>query len=146
MDTYRILIFDDDESTRKLLWMYFDSQGYEVFTFPHPATCPLCEEKNCPCPIDYACADLIISDLNMPAIKGLDFLEEQINKGCRCTHMALMSGVIKMEEIEKANKLGIQIFNKPFKISEIKQWAEKATQKIPKNRKLSDWFIGKKQN
>ena len=97
MDTnqfYRVLVFDDDESTRKLLWEYFDSRKYEVFTFPHPKSCALSDLQSCACPIHQACADIIISDLNMPFMKGLDFLEQQIRKGCKCKHLALMSAEI----------------------------------------------------
>ena len=141
MGRHRILIFDDDENIRKILWTYFDGQGYEVFTFPHPAVCPLCDEEVCPCPINQSCSDLIISDLSMPIMKGIDFLEEQINKGCRCNHMALMSGDIGRDDYERAKKLGIQIFKKPFTIREVEAWAQKAKQSIPNDRKLSNWFI-----
>src|SRR4030042_2613779 len=53
--TYRVLMFDDDDSIRQVLWHYFDSRGYEVFTFPHPATCPLDRVPFCQCPLGESC-------------------------------------------------------------------------------------------
>ncbi|MFZ2631808.1 MAG: response regulator, partial [Desulfosalsimonadaceae bacterium] len=87
--TFRALIFDDEPAIRELLWSLFDSRGYEVFTFPNPATCPMCETEICPCPLTEACADVILSDVNMPVKNGVDFLEEQIGKGCKCKSLAL---------------------------------------------------------
>ena len=77
----RVLIFDDQEGIRQLLWSLFDRRGYEVFTFPHPAMCPLSNEKECPCLEEQACSDIILSDLSMPYKDGMSFLEEQIKKG-----------------------------------------------------------------
>ena len=77
---YRALIFDDQEEIRQMLRLFFDSRGYEVFTFPHPASCPLSEEEVCPCSNQETCADVILTDLNMPIVKGIEFLEDQIEK------------------------------------------------------------------
>jgi len=99
---YRVLIFDDQKEIRQLLWSLFDDRGYEVFTFPHPALCPLSEENQCPCPKEQTCSDLIISDVDMPFKNGLDFIEEQIKKGCKCENIALMSGALTSEHLTKA--------------------------------------------
>ena len=82
--TYRILIFDDSEEIRSLLYEFFNRRGYEIFSFPNPGVCPISHEKICPCPIGEACSDFILSDLNMPVQQGIDFLEGQIRKGCQC--------------------------------------------------------------
>ena len=138
---YRALIFDDEKSIRQMLWSLFDNRGYEVFTFPNPALCPISEEKVCPCGDKQTCSDIILSDVNMPIKNGLDFLEEQIKKGCRCKHIALMSGAFTDESVSKAKALGIKIFNKPFKITEIINWLDQIERDIEPDRKLSDWFF-----
>ena len=138
---YRALIFDDEEEIRKMLWSLFDNRGYEVFTFPNPALCPLSEEEVCPCVDGQACSDIILSDVNMPIKNGLDFLEEQIKKGCRCKHIALMSGAFRDDSVSKAKSLGIKIFKKPFKIAEINNWLDQIEKDIDSERKLSDWFF-----
>jgi len=140
---YRALIFDDDKEIRQILWSFLDKKGYEVFAFPHPVACPLSEEKVCPCPKGQACADIILSDLNMPFQKGLDFIDEQINKGCKCKHIGLMSGYLTDEDVSKANLLGIKIFKKPFDLSELINWLDQAKKDIDPKRKLSDWFLKK---
>jgi len=138
---YRALIFDDQTDIRQILWSLFDDRGYEVFTFPHPGTCPLTEEELCPCSVEETCADLILSDMNMPIKNGLEFLEEQIKKGCRCKYFALMSGTFTDEEFSKAKSLGIKIFKKPFALTEIINWLNQIEKDIVPKRKLSNWFL-----
>ena len=140
--TYRALIFDDEEEIRQILCLMFDSRGYEVFTFPHPETCPLSQEEQCPCPLQEACTDVILSDVNMPIKNGIDFLQEQIKKGCKCKHFALMSGTFTDEDLYKAKSLGIKIFKKPFKLEQVMDWLDQIEKDIDPKRKLSDWFLG----
>ena len=138
---YRALIFDDMKEIRKILWKLFDNRGYEVLTFSHPALCPLSEKEVCPCSSEETCADVILSDVNMPIKKGIDFLEEQIKKGCRCKHFALMSGEFSEEDVSKAKSLGIKIFEKPFKLAQIINWLDQIEKDTDQKRKLSDWFL-----
>ena len=138
---YRAFIFDDQKDIRQVLCSLFDRRGYEVFDFPHPGTCPLSEEEICPCPIEQTCADMILSDVNMPIKNGLNFLEEQIQKGCRCKHFALMSGDFTDGDVSKAKSLGIKIFKKPFKLKEVINWLDQIENDIDPKRKLSDWFL-----
>ena len=141
--SYRALLFDDEKEIRKILWLLFDNRGYEVFTFPHPGICPLSAEEICPCSGKEMCSDIILSDLNMPIKKGIDFLEEQIQKGCKCKHFGLMSGDFSDEDISRAKSLGINLFKKPFKLKEITKWLDKIEQHIDPKRQLSDWFLRK---
>jgi len=138
---YRAFIFDDMKEIRKILWKLFDNRGYEVFTFPDPASCPLSEEEVCPCSSEETCTDVILSDVNMPTKKGIDFLEEQIQKGCRCKHFALMSGVFTDGDVSKAKSLGIKIFKKPFKLKEVINWLDQIENDIDPKRKLSNLFL-----
>jgi DNA-binding NtrC family response regulator len=142
--TYRVLIFEDDESIRTILWYYFDDRGYEVFTFPNPGNCPVYGESPCQCPLEESCSDIIISDLNMRVKRGLDFLEEQLSKGCRCKNMALMSGDdLSPEDIERASSLKIKLFQKPFTNKEIAEWVSEIEKKIDPARRLANWFLRK---
>jgi CheY-like chemotaxis protein len=140
---FRALIFDDEPAIRQLLWSLFDGRGYEVFTFPNPGTCPLCEKEICPCPLAESCADVILSDVNMPVKKGVDFLEEQISKGCKCKSLALMSGDFSAIDMERAASLGIKLFKKPFHLGELIRWLESVEKNTDPNRKLSSWYLNK---
>ncbi len=138
---YRLLIFEDQEDLGRLIKSFLDIKGYEVFTFNDPGECPLDDEKRCPCPIGETCADVILSDMRMPVKTGLDFLEDQISKGCKCKHLALMSGAFTDEEVLKAESLEIKLFKKPFKLMELNDWLDQIGPDIDPERKLADWFL-----
>ena len=140
---YRILIFDDSEEIRSLLYEFFNRRGYEIFSFPNPGVCPISHEKICPCPIGEACSDFILSDLNMPVQQGIDFLEGQIRKGCQCKNMTLMSGAFTENDVLRAKSIGLMLLRKPFGITEILEWIVSIEKTIDPDRKLSDWFIEK---
>jgi DNA-binding response OmpR family regulator len=144
--TYRILIFDDSEEIRSLLYDFFKIRGYEVFSFPNPAVCPISHEKMCPCPTGEACSDFILSDLNMPLKQGIDFLEEQIRKGCQCNNMALMSGDFTENDVSRAKSIELKLLRKPFVITEIFEWIESIEKTIERDRKLTDWFLKRKKD
>ena len=77
----------------------------------------------------------------MPIKNGIEFLDEQIKKGCRCKHIALMSGDFTEESIVKAKSLGVKLFIKPFKVEEIFNWLNQIEGDMDPKRKLSDWFL-----
>jgi CheY-like chemotaxis protein len=139
----RAFVFDDNEAIRSMLWHLLDSRGYEVFTFPDPGLCPLHLAVGCRCPEDQACGDIIISDVNMPNITGLEFVENQIKKGCKVKNVALISGAWSESDLEYTQRLGCQPFHKPFTIDEINEWLDECENKINPNRLLSDWFQGR---
>jgi CheY-like chemotaxis protein len=125
----------------EILWYFFDHKGYEVFTFPHPRSCPIGKIHECTCPLTESCADFIITDLNMPFIKGIDFIEQQLSKGCKVRNLALMSGDLRDPDRKRAEKLGVKVFTKPFKVKDIEKWVTEAEARVPLDRKLSDWFL-----
>jgi hypothetical protein len=81
----------------------------------------------------------------MPVKTGLDFLEEQLTKGCRCKNMALMSGYLSPDDIERASSLKIKLFQKPFAMKEIDGWVSEIEKTIDPARRLSNWFLGKSE-
>ncbi len=137
----RVLIFDDDELIRSLLWRVFDSRGYEVFTYQDPAACPLHVAKGCACKQKVACTDVLISDLDMPKVNGLDFVESQAAKGCLCKHIALISGGWSNESLLRAGKLGCKVFEKPFSIDQLTAWLDEIEKEIDPDRELSNWHV-----
>jgi len=135
----RAVIFDDDPLIRFSLWSFFDNRGYEVFTFPEPDLCPLHVVQQCPCPADTSCADLIISDVNMYAANGIDFIEQLIQKGCRQRHFALISGNFTDAELARGSNLGCRLFGKPLNMEQISAWIEEIEKSIQTERILFDW-------
>ena len=132
----RALIFDDEPLIRRLLWSICDRRGYEVFTFPDPGICPLQRETTCPCLEHMTCSDIIVSDLEMPLVNGLDFIESLLGKGCRCHHIALISGTWCDQDLARAEKLGCAFFEKPFRIEEFIAWLARVERSIAPGRQL----------
>jgi two-component system chemotaxis response regulator CheY len=61
-----ILVVDDDESIRELLRMHLNAAGYEVHVAPDAIAAGYLVLRSPP--------DLIISDVNMPHMDGLEFV------------------------------------------------------------------------
>jgi DNA-binding response OmpR family regulator len=134
----RALIFDDEELIRFLYRDVCHKHGYEVFEFSSPAYCPLHAKNQCVCAAGEACTDVIISDLDMPEVRGLDFVEAQIRKGCHCQHILLVSGSCDESTYAQARTLGCQVIEKPFRIQQIEAWLEEVDRSISATRVLRD--------
>ena len=135
----RAVIFEDDTGIRQSLWLLCDRRGYEVFTFPDPGLCPLHVIDRCPCAKGITCTDIILSDLSMPQVQGLDFVEALLAKGCVVPHVGLMSGDWPEADAARAVRLGCQLFRKPFSLAEIEAWLTKVETLVPPDRGLLRW-------
>jgi CheY-like chemotaxis protein len=135
----RAVIFDDEPQLRLLLWTVFDQRGYEVFTYPDPGLCPLKGAGACPCPPATICADVIMSDVQMPGTSGIDFIQQLLDMKCRRPHLALMSGGWTDAGLERAAQLGCKIFKKPFQLAEITEWLDQVEKTLSPERRLFDW-------
>ena len=134
----RILIFEDNDILRATLKYVLDERGYEVFTFSDPGFCQLYDSINHKCPVDHACADIILSDVNMPTKTGLELIKQQQQKRCKVKHLALMSGDWTDSSLKEALELGCHIFHKPFNVKKLFQWLDECSEKINSKRKLYD--------
>ena len=141
----RALIFEDHEMVRSMMTSFLEDRGYEVFAFPEAESCPLYLSKECPCPLEYVCADLIITDIDMPGINGLDFIENQLKYGCKVKNIAVMSGTWTGARTKQAKKLGVHTFQKPWDMEEFCNWLDSCERNIDPERKLSDWFKDKEE-
>lgn len=136
----RALVFDDDQVVRELLSSVLLRRGYEVYAFSEPGVCPLVSERQCPCPARYSCADIIITDLNMPNMTGLDLIENQIDRGCKVRNLAVLSGDWSDHEVKRASQLGCMTFSKPLRVAELNEWLNQCEKGIDPERKLWNWF------
>lgn len=118
----RTFIFDDDELIRSTLKYFLESEGYEVYAFENPEQCPYYLYRPCTCEVNISCADVIITDINMPGENGIEFIENQIHHGCKVRNIAIMSGEWEGPHIAKARDLGCKVFRKPFSIIELRDW------------------------
>ncbi len=88
----RAIVLEDDDNIRSLISSILNKREYQVFAYQEPGACPLNLKHACPCPLEHACGDIIITDINMPNISGLNFIENLLNQGCKINNFMLMSG------------------------------------------------------
>lgn len=117
----RILIVDDELSMREFLSILLDREGYQT------------EQVDCAesalNSIDSVFYDLIISDVNMPGLSGLDLLK-RIKKVSPETAVLLVTAFSTSEQAVEAMKLGAYDYiAKPFKVEEIKVLVKNALEK-----------------
>jgi response regulator RpfG family c-di-GMP phosphodiesterase len=91
----RIILLEDTEAIRDSLAKMLTIRGYEIFSFSNPMICPLQIKPDCQCNDNQTCTDIIVSDLDMPNMTGLTFIENLRMKNCKCQHVALMSSFWK---------------------------------------------------
>jgi CheY-like chemotaxis protein len=138
----RAFLLEDDDTIRNMMSEILAARGYEVYAFANPAICPLQVEPECRCSAKQACTDIIISDLDMPNMTGLDFIDNQKEKNCKCQHVALMSGGWEEQDLSRAQDLGCKTFAKPFSFQEFYEWLDEVEKAIEPSRELANWFQG----
>jgi CheY-like chemotaxis protein len=86
-----------------------------------------------------ACADFLLTDIKMPNMNGLEFIERQMESSCKAgfRNKAVMSAVWSEEDLLKAEQLGCKVFHKPFSLEEILDWLEEGKCWLDENRQLA---------
>lgn len=142
----RVILFDDDQNIRKFLERALKHKGYEVFIYQDPSLCPLQHSHDCQCEENELCADIVITDIDMPNVSGLDFIDGQLRKGCKIQNIAIMSGAWSELKIKRAKDLGCAVFEKPFALSALTEWLDKCEERMDKGKNLSNWFLQEECN
>lgn len=111
MKKLKLLFVDDETSLLAVCKKFFDFKNYSVFT----ANSGLEGLKVA----DHEKPDLIILDLKMPGIDGLETLK-RIRKKNKKTKVIILTGYGTAEHIREGSKLGISDFiSKPFDMNEL---------------------------
>ena len=121
MQKGRILIVDDEQGIRDLLISEFAKLGYDVFSAINgeEAVNELQTEK----------ADIIITDMKMPKVDGLELLKFVKEKTPE-TEVIIITGYATVENALDAMRSGAYDFvQKPFNIDELTALVEKALEK-----------------
>jgi len=135
----RVTIFDDESMLLELLEFYFDKWGYEVLSYQTPIVCSAGSCKSL-----ASCADIVISDFNMPQMTGIELFQLQAQRGCRVERKmkAIMSDHADGALLKQCKDLGYKFFEKPFYSSELYIWVSECE----KHFDLSKPLVGKKPN
>ena len=128
-----IIVYEDDPTLGSMLSMALRQQGHKVDTYEDPSFCPTYKDLESECPHRKPCADVIITDHNMPNITGVEYLSLQQTHGCKikAENKAIVTGaVMNPETQERIDSLGCRLFRKPFRLVEILQWIDECSDRL----------------
>lgn len=129
----RITVLDDDINIRNLLQTALSSKGHVVTTLSDPTEFPFFDRGRCSCAPDNPCADILIADIVMPNIEGIDFYKKLKENGCHALtkgNVAIISGYLTIHYMNELNNLNIHYFRKPFQLNEIYDWLDQCQARI----------------
>jgi two-component system, NtrC family, response regulator PilR len=117
-----LLVVDDEQGMRQLLTLVFMRAGHQVRVAEHGRRAlELLREQP---------ADLIVSDVKMPDMSGIDLLRA-VREFSPDVAVVLMTAFATVETAREAFKLGADDFiQKPFDVDELKLIVERALEKL----------------
>lgn len=122
-----ILIVDDDPEEQIILKEVFNEQNYHSILYFDSAQLVLAYLANLKSEAHFP--RLIISDINMPKMSGLELLQQiKLNKRYKGIKVLMLSTAHKKEYGEKCQQLGaLELIQKPDTFSEMKHLARYVT-------------------
>lgn len=134
----RILVVDDEESMCNFMEIMLRKEGYEVSTAQ--------SGKDAVTLLDSEAPDLVISDIMMPEMSGIELLVEA-KKRRDDLHFVVMTAFASVDSAVDALKRGADDYiTKPFKVDEIKHVIKNLLENRElrrENQKLKDELAGK---
>lgn len=127
----RAIIYDDDPSILELLTIFFEDLEYEVITNNQPTDCPVYQD-DATCLNRRPCGDIMITDLLMPGMTGLEMLKHQARRGCGIDvrNKAIHSGSLEFGSLEAIGRLGCHFFHKPASLLELRDWVRECESRM----------------
>ena len=121
-EPFRILIVDDNREIRSILEEYLREEGYLAQG--------AADGKEALAKYAETPFDLIITDLNMPGMTGIELIKE-IAKGENATEFIIITGYASLDSAIESVKAGaFDYLVKPFRIEELKVVIKNARDKI----------------
>ena len=113
----KILVVDDEEGARELFFTILSDEGYDI-TLANNGEEALARFKS-------DAYDLVITDIKMPVMDGLQLLQEIRKTGSK-TDVIMVTAYGEVESYLKAMSLGAaEYINKPIRIKELKRIVHK---------------------
>lgn len=121
MNKTTVCILDDEAIVGDRLQPELEDEGYEVETFTDSAVAL----KR----VGEKCFDVVITDLKMEGIDGMEFLE-RVKEQCPKSEVIVITGYATIETFRESFVKGAYEFiAKPFRLSEIRDAVKKARKK-----------------
>jgi CheY-like chemotaxis protein len=127
----RAILYDDDAAVLRVLTLFFEARGYEVIACGAPVACPV-YHGGAQCDKMSPCGDVMITDLEMPRMSGLELLELQHRQGCKLTprNKAVLSGSLDYACGQAIRSLGCATFLKPCPLGTLAAWVDECEQRM----------------
>lgn len=135
----RVFIIEPSDAMRESLLMHVESLGHEVITASSADLCPHYHSSGQSCLQENACGDALILGQDLPALKGIDFIERRITGGCKgaAVNNAIICRPWSYHEQARSKALGCRFFETPIHLSEISEWLKKVADSTSPNRQLA---------
>ncbi|MBN2309124.1 MAG: response regulator, partial [Candidatus Hydrogenedentes bacterium] len=125
----RILLVDDSPSTLEVLQRNLVAEGYQVLTASGVA--------NAVAMLDTTHVDLVITDLKMPKVSGMD-LVRHVRENLPDTEVMMITGYPSIEGAVQAIKTGAEEYlSKPFTDEELSSAVQRALGKLRSQRRAA---------
>jgi DNA-binding response OmpR family regulator len=133
----RAILYEDDRAILTGLTEFFEDLGYEVIAFEEPVICPVYGE-GAHSDKERPCGDIMITDLLMPRMSGLELIKLQAARGCKLTirNKAIHSGSLEPATLAVIRSLGCAAFLKPCRLSTLAAWVRECEQRMDLSRPL----------
>ncbi len=115
----RVFIFEDDQDNRELFSEICITTGFEASAFSDPS-----EMENIS-NFRLNQADIVLTDIAMPVMSGIEFAERIIQAGFNRLDIAVISGFWNETNLSRACRLGVRTFAKPVPIDLLTDWLKR---------------------
>lgn len=117
----RILVVDDDDALRSIISRALSRQGYDVVEAP--------DGRRGMAQVDADGADLVITDILMPVMEGIEFIDHLRREHPTVPVVAMSGGgmLLRSDCLRMARLMGARgTLNKPFDIGQLLEVVAKA--------------------
>jgi len=114
----RVYIFEDEKDVRNPLAYYLKGSGFVVYDFDNPRQF----SQKISCRESKKYIDVVLTDIQMPQMDGMEFIEHLLNLGCSPQNIAVISGYLDRKTETFLSERGIKVYKKPHSLLEISEW------------------------
>jgi len=130
-------LVDDEDVIRQFMTAVLELHGFDVQAFVDPTECLPRWRGPDGGVSERGWTDIVVTDIRMPRMSGIDFAEELVSSGFDPARVAVMSGSWTDEDTERVGALGCARFAKPICIQHFSEWLTRAEIAMSRQRESS---------